>query len=218
MSESRIAGSRYGRLTGLLAVVALVGIVLSALLGSAGNVRGIGPGSRVPPFAAPLALGSLSGDVNVATRPHQGQAGERPACRVRGPQVLNVCQLYEDSPLVLALFVDGGDCTGVLRQLQALVPAFPQVRFAAVAIKGETRPIRRLIGAQRLTFPVGLDRDGILVQLYRVATCPQVSFVYPGGTVQAPALLGPSTQAQLRARVAALVAASRARGIRPAAS
>lgn len=218
MSESRIAGSRYGRLTGALAVLALVGIVLSALLGSAGGVRGVPPGSRIPPFAAPLALGSLAGkDVNVATRAHQGQAGERPACSVRGAQVLNVCQLYEGAPLVLALFVDGGGCTDVLSQLQALAPAFPRVRFAAVAIKGETRPVRGLIGKDRLTYPVGLDRDGILVQLYRLATCPQVSFVYPGGIVQSPALLGPSSTPRLRARVAALMAAARARGWKPAA-
>lgn len=218
MSEGRIAGTRYGRVTGALALLALLGILLSALLGSAGDLRGIAPGSRIPVFAAPLAIGSLSGDVNIATRPHQGQAGDRPACGVRGAQVLNVCQLYEGAPLVLALFIDGGSCANVLRQLQALAPAFPRVRFAAMAIKGETQPIRRLIADERLTFPVGLDRDGILVQLYRVATCPQVNFVYPGGVVQAPALLGTSTQAQLRRRVAALLAGARARGWKPAAS
>ncbi|HEV3094256.1 MAG TPA: hypothetical protein VGY30_07050 [Solirubrobacteraceae bacterium] len=209
-----IAGTRYGRYMGVLAAVALAGILLSSLLGSAGDVKGIAPGARIPPFAAPLALGSLSGDVNIATRPHEGQAGNRPACSVRGAQVLNVCQLYEQGPLVLALFVDSGSCPDALREMQALVGAFPQVRFAAVAIKGETAAVRSLVHSDRLTFPVGLDRDGILVELYRLATCPQISFVYPGGVMHSPALLGTPSRATLRARVAALLEASRARGWR----
>jgi hypothetical protein len=210
--SERIAGNRYGRYMGVLAAVALLGILLSALLGSAGDVKGVAPGSRIPPFAAPLALGSLTGDVNVATHLHQGQAGNRPACSVRGAQVLNVCQLYERGPLVLALFVDSGSCPRVLSDMQALVPQFPQVRFAAVAIKGETAAVRSLVRRDGLSFPVALDRDGILVELYRLATCPQVSLVYPGGVVQSPALLGTPSPATLRARVAALLRAARARG------
>jgi len=213
--SNRIAGARYGRYMGVLAVAALAGILLSSLLGAAGDVKGISPGLRIPPFAAPLALGSLGGDVNVATKPGQGQAGSRPACSVRGPQILNVCQLYEQGPLVLALFVDASSCTGFLRDMQALAPQFPQARFAAVAIKGETGGVRSLVRSDGLTFPVGLDRDGILVELYKLATCPQISFVYPGGVVQSPALLGAPSRATLRSRVAALLAAARTRGWRP---
>jgi hypothetical protein len=212
-----MAGARYGRYMGVLAVVALVGIVAIALFGSSGDVKGIAPGVRIPPFAAPLALGSLRGDVNVATRPKQGQAGDRPACSVRGAQVLNVCQLYEQGPLVLALFVDAGSCAGVLREMQALIPEFRQVRFAAVAIKGETGGVRSLVRSEGLTFPIGLDRDGILVELYKLATCPQISFVYPGGVVQSPALLSTPSRALLRTRVAALLDAAHARGWRPSA-
>ncbi len=212
--SARIAGHRYRRWTGALTVLALVGILLSALFGSTGGVSGIPAGTRVPPFAAPLAIGSLSGDVNFATAPNQGAAGKRPACSVRGAQVLNVCQLYERGPLVLALFVDADSCTGILRQLQALAPSFPGVQFAAVAIKGETGVVRRLIRTDRIGYPVGLDRDGILVTLYRLATCPQVSFVYPGGIVQSPALLGSSSEATLRARVLELASAARKRGWR----
>jgi hypothetical protein len=207
-----VAGTRYRRLMGALAALALAGVLANALFGARGNVRGVPPGQRIPPFAAPLALSSLRGDVNVATRPRQGQAGERAACGVRGPRVLNVCELDERGPLVLALFVDAGSCTHVLAQMQSLRARFPQVRFAAVAIKGDTQAVRRLVRAERLTFPVGLDRDGILAGLYGLASCPQVSFVYPGGLVQAPALLGTPAPATLRARVAALLAASRARG------
>jgi hypothetical protein len=61
---------------------------------------------------------------------------------------------------------------------------------------------------------VGIDKDGVLASLYKVFSCPQVDFAYPGGVVQSKALLGGSSQAKLRARVSALVAASRARGWR----
>jgi hypothetical protein len=45
-----------------------------------------------------------------------------------------------------------------------------------------------------------------------VASCPQISFAYPGGIVQSKALLVTPSLAELRGRVASLVAASRARG------
>jgi hypothetical protein len=213
--QARIGGTRYGRFIAILAAIALVAITVNTALTPPNGARGIAPGDPVQPFAAPLALGGLAGDVNVATRPHQGQAGRLPACTVRGPRILNVCQLYAQGPLVLALFVDGGSCPAILDDMQALAPAFPDVRFAAVAIKGEAAAVGRLVRAHRLSFPVGLDRDGILAGLYKLSTCPQVTFAYPGGVVQSAALLSRVPLATLRARVAALTAAARARGWKP---
>jgi hypothetical protein len=103
----------------------------------------------------------------------------------------------------------------VLDDLQALAGSFPGVRFAAVSIEGDRAALRRLVRAKGLTFPVGIDRDGALLTLYKMASCPQVSFAYPGGLVQSRALLGGSSRATLRRRVAALAAAARARGWRP---
>ena len=37
---------------------------------------------------------------------------------------------------------------------------------------------------------MGIDSDGALAALYKVASCPQVTFAYPGGEVQSGALLG----------------------------
>jgi hypothetical protein len=164
------------------------------------------------PFAVPLALGTLTGDANVATVAGQGAAGDLPACSVRGPQILNICQQYEAGPVVLALFVAGGSCATVLSEMQSLAPSFPGVRFAAVSIRGERAAIRKLIHAKGLTYPVGFDADGALAAIYKLATCPQVTFGYPGGIVQSKALLTTPTPAQLRSRVSQLVAASRARG------
>jgi hypothetical protein len=135
---------------------------------------------------------------------------------VRGSNVLNICQLYERGPVVLALFVNSGSCPDVLESLQRLVPSFPGVQFAAVSIKGGREQLRRLVRAHRLTFPVGYDRDGALVSLYKVVSCPQIVFAYPGGVAQSRPLLNRPSPARLRARVSALVASARARGWRGA--
>lgn len=206
--------ARYGRYVGLLGLVILALITLNTALTKPNGATGIPPGQPLAPFAVPLALGTLNGDANVATHADQGAAGAVPACTVRGPQVLNICQLYERGPVVLALFVNGGSCPGILSDMQTLAPSFPGVGFAAVEIKGERSQLRRLVRARGLTLPVGIDSDGALAALYKVASCPQVSFAYPGGVVQSKALLSRPPLGTLRARVAALVAGARARGWR----
>jgi hypothetical protein len=201
----------YGRYMGLLAVLLIVLAALHTALSKPHSVSGIEPGKRLPPFAVPLATGTLGGDANVATHASEGAAGRLPACSVRGPQILNICQLYETGPVVLALFVDAGSCPAVLSDLQAISPSFPGVRFAAVSIGGDRTALRRLIHARGLSLPVGIDRDGALAALYRDASCPQLTFAYPGGVVQSRALLARPPASTLRARVSELVTATRLR-------
>lgn len=211
------ARTHYGRYVGVLGLIALLLITINTALTKPNGSTGIPPGQSLAPFAVPLASSSLVGDADVATHPYQGSAGNVPACQERGAQILNVCQLYEGAPVVLALFVNAGSCPAVLGDLQTLARAFPKVRFAAVAIKGERVSVRRLMRSKGLTLPVGIDSDGALAALYKVASCPQVSFAYPGGLVQSKALLRRVPLAALRARVNELVVASRARGWREAA-
>jgi hypothetical protein len=206
---------RYGRYAGLLGVLIVVLIVINTALTKPTGVRGIEPGRTVPPFAVPLALGTLTGAADVATHANDGAAGRVPACAERGAQILNICELYEHAPVVLALFVDGGSCPAVLSQMQALAARFPGVGFAGVAIKGEREPLLKLMRERGLTrVQVGLDSEGTLTSLYEMASCPQVSFVLPGGVVQSPALLTTPSQAVLRTRVSELQAAAKASGWR----
>lgn len=202
---------RVGRYAGLLGVVLLVGFIVSSLFVHRSGLAGTAPGQRVAPFAVPLALGNLTGAADVATHANSGSEGRVPACKERGPQVLNMCELYERGPVVLAFFVDASACTKVLSEMQTLVSEFPSVRFAAVAIRGERGPVRRLVRSLRLTLPVGLDIEGGAAARYKVYSCPQVNFVYPGGVVQSKALLSNPTLALLRARVSELAGAARAR-------
>ncbi len=206
----------YGRYLGLLAVLIFVLITVDTLVAKQGGLRGIEPGHRLPAFAVPLALGDLNGDSDIATHANDGAAGRVPACQERGPQVLNVCQLYEQGPVVLALFVDRGSCPEILADMQALAPSFPGVRFAAVAIEGDRGRVRAIVRSWHLSFPVGIDRDGSLAGLYKLVSCPQVSFAYPGGLVQSLALESEPTRAALSMRLSELVAAARLRGWRPA--
>jgi len=202
LPAQRAEPPRYGRYVGLLAIVILVFITLNTILTKPVGAGGVRPGEAMPPFAVPLATGYLRGDANVSTD------GPHPACSVRKPGVLNICELYEQGPVVLALFVEEGSCLDVLSEMQALVPSFPGVRFAAVSIKGSRSSLRRLIARRHLTLPVGIDDQGDLVSLYRQASCPQVTFALKGGIVQSDALLNPPSLATLRARVAELALAT----------
>jgi hypothetical protein len=210
------ATQRQGRWIGLLAIVILVLITINTIVTPSNGLAGIAPGAHMPPFAAPLASGNLQGSVNIATRAHRDFAHERPACTVRGPQILNICQLYAQGPVVLALFIDSGSCGDVLGEMQALVRTgghrFSSVRFAAVAIKGERDSLRALVRSRGLTFPIGVDSEGVLPAVYKMASCPQITFAYPGGVVQSKALLVTPSLAELRKRVSELLTATAARG------
>jgi hypothetical protein len=215
-SPGGVAGTRYGLYVVILAAILLVAFTVHVALNSHKGVTGIRPGTRIPPFAAPYALGGPAGEVDVATHADDGSAGKIPACSERGPRILNICELYERGPVVLALFFQAGSCPGILEDLQQLASLFPQVGFAAVAVKEGGSSVARLVHAKHLTLPVGVDGEGRLGELFSMVSCPQVMFVYPGGIVQSAGLLGMQSLPTLRARVSELVAASHARGWRPA--
>jgi peroxiredoxin len=208
---------RYRWFTGIVVVLALGWISLNTLRTDGIDSTGLKTGERLPPFAAPLALSDLKGDVNFAVRPDSGDAGARPACEVRGPDVLNVCELAERGPVVLVfLATRGGDCTAELDRLETVRRDFPGVQVAAVSIKGDRGALGRLIREHGWRFPVGYDADGVLANVYGVAVCPQVIYAYPGGVVRGT-VIGEESEAAIRGRFERLVAASRERGWRPAA-
>ncbi len=200
----------YGRYVGLLGIVIVLLITLNTFLTKPNGVAGVLPGKSVPPFAVPLALAHLKGAADIA--PRAGKGDKVAACALRGPEILNVCQLYEGAPVVLTLFVNNGSCPRILGEMQRLAPTFPGVRFAAVEMRGSRSALRRLVRSRHLTLPVGFDEEGTLAPLYKVASCPQVNFIYPGGIVQSQALLYRPSQSLLSARVKELISASAARG------
>ena len=213
----RSATGRYGWLVGVLAVLAIAYITLNSIATEGTGSRGVPAGDALPPFAVPLALGRLEGDANVATVPDESGRGRRPACAVRGAQILNLCELVERGPLVLAfLGTRGGQCERQLDLVERVRrrPASRGVRFAAVAIRGDRSRLRADIRRHGWRFPVGYDRDGLVANIYGVSVCPTITLAYPGG-IAMRTTLGLVSEPALQRGVAQLVAASRERGWTP---
>jgi hypothetical protein len=206
------ATRRYGWVVAVVGVALIAYVSLNTLRTDSVGSQGLKIGSRVPPFAAPLALGTIEGDVNVARKPNQGSAGKRPACSVRGPQILNSCQLGERGTFVLAfLATRGAQCTRELDRLARVGRRHPRVQVAAVSIRGDRGELRALVRKHGWRFPVAWDRDGILANLFGVAVCPQLTYALPGGVVQATTV-GELDDAALDRRFAALERESRSMG------
>lgn len=202
-------GTRLPRALALGAAFLLLVVVAFNTLKTPGtSSSGPAVGDPMPAFAAPLALSTLDGDVNVATRAGQGAAGARPACDLEGPGILTSCALVRGRPAALAFLAPGRKrCEDELDALDRAARATPQVRVAAVALRGDRGDLRALIRRRGWDFPVAYDRDAILANLYGVAVCPQITFLLPGGRVH-DTVVGQQDAAQLRARLRALVAAA----------
>jgi hypothetical protein len=212
---ARPAASRYGWFLGVVALLLIAYVMLNAASTENLPTRGVAANRPLPPFAVPLALSRLEGDANVAREGGQGRAGRRPACEVRGREILNICQLAERGPVALAFIATrGGRCERILDRLAEVRPRVAGVQMAGIAIRGSRDDLRALVRRRRWPFPVGHDRDGAVANLYGVAVCPEITLAYAGGIVR-ETLIGRVATATLAARLRALVAGSRARGWTP---
>jgi hypothetical protein len=213
---ARPRGSRYGWILALAFLGWIAYITFNSLSTEGPGSHGLPDDVPLPPFAVPLALSSLHGDANIASRRDQGGAGRRPACEVRGARVLNSCQLAERGPAVIGFYADraGGACAEQLDAMERVRRRLPDVQFAAVAIRGERAGLRALVRRRGWGFPIGHDEDGQVANLYGVAGCPTTTFAYPGGIVM-HTYLGLLAPARLEAEVRRLAAAARRRGWTP---
>jgi peroxiredoxin len=190
---------RPGALIGVVVFAVMVYIVLNTLRTEGPGSRGVEAGRSLPPFAAPLALSDLVGDANVSGK----------ACSVRGAKILNVCQLAERGPVVLAFFAEPSQrCDDEIDSLDRLRPDFPRVQFAAVAIRGDRGNLQDRIRARGWQLPVGWDRDGAVANAYAVAVCPAITLARRGGTV-VQTLVGSQTEEQLQTAIRGLTSGSR---------
>jgi peroxiredoxin len=143
--------------------------------------RGLPAGAALPPFAAPLAQSRLEGDANVFTR---ASDGHRAACDVRGPDVLNSCDLAARGPVVLGFFsTHSARCETQMDVLDRLRRRFTDVAFAAVAIRGDHDDARAVTRERRWQMPVAWDRDGAVANAYAVSVCPTMTLARRGGRV-----------------------------------
>jgi hypothetical protein len=181
-------------------VVALLGfITLNSVSHEGPGSKGLPAGAKLPPFAMPLSTSACRGacDANVAVHAGQGSAGARPACSVRGPQILNSCELAERGPFVLAfVFAPVRQCREQIATLARVQARHRGVRFAVVAVRADAAKARSLGSA----LPVGYDHDGAVANEYAVVVCPTITYVARGGRV-AGSTVGPRSEEDVESRV-----------------
>ncbi len=221
-----VSGHRYGWLVGIVAVVAVAALSIHSAGRDAPGATGLRPGERLPPFAVVRATSDIvcdddadPCDANVAASSGRArpEAGRRPACEVRGPTVLNVCELTERGPLVLGLSASrSAECLDTGDRLEALARRHRGLQVALVAIGGGLDELRASVRGRGWRFAVGWDRDGILASVYGVAACPYVTVARWRGLVQGTLVGGRAAAGgELERLAGAAVAASRRVGWRP---
>ena len=196
-------------IAGIVLVVILLYVTFNSLTTEGPGSRGVKPGMEVPPFAAPLALSNVTCedgengecDANVLVRESDGVPE---ACDVRGPDILNSCELIEQGPLVLAFMVAPSQkCIDQIDLLDELRPRFPEVQFAAVAIRGDHDEVNDIIREQGWEMPVAYDHDGAVANAFAVAVCPTITFADQGGSVR-KTTLGTAGEAEIVKAIRAL--------------
>jgi hypothetical protein len=207
--DVRSVQRRYTWVVGVAAVIVIAIVSLKTLPNAGVATRGPRVGGPLPRFAAPSALGTLNADANVKQDAHDTGAPNRtPACDVRGPGVVNVCALERHALAITFIGPGTSECESYVDRLARL--AYPSVT-PVVVVSGRPRSeAAALVRRRRWTFPVAVDRNFAVEQLYRVSVdfCASTTFASPGGVVRANAIPAQRlSDAALRARLRALAAA-----------
>ena len=159
-------------------------------------------------FAVPNARTGASGDANIAQDdcesdqlPCPADQRRTPACKVRGPNVIRVCD-YFNLPLVISFwFTRGGNCEDQQDVVSAVSRRYRgRVNFLSIDVRDSRDSVRNLVRGRGWRMPVGYDHDGAVSTLYRVGGCPTFVYAYPGGILESASIgdLGP---AELSAKV-----------------
>jgi hypothetical protein len=209
---------RYSIVVGLL----FAAVIVIALLNNSGDGDGTlgldleDPHWPLPEFAVPEASTDLEGDANIAQDdcetsrlPCPADARRTPACEVREPGAIRVCDLFDRPSLIAFWFTKEGGCVEQQDVVDAVYGRYrDRVGFLSLDVRDDRDEVRDLIEERGWEMPVGYDRDGAVSGLYRVGGCPTFAYVYPGGTLWR-ATVGEITAAQLADRIDGLLEATR---------
>lgn len=209
---------RYSILVGLF-FVAIVAVALIHGVPGGGGTLGLDkqpPRWALPEFAVPAAAGKLEGDANIAQDdcsagelPCPSDSRRSPACLVRTPGAIRVCDLFDRPSVISFWFSKGGDCANQQDVVSQVYSRYRgRVNFLSLDIRDDRETVRGLIRSRRWKMPVGYDRDGAVAGLYRVGGCPTFAYVYPGGTLES-ASIGNLDAGGLSERIERLLSASR---------
>lgn len=210
---------RYSIVVGLIFVV-LIAVALINGVGDDSGTLGLDRQPArwpLPEFAVPDVTGSLEGDANIAQDdcssarlPCPPDARRTPACEVKTPGALRVCDLFDRPSVISFWFSRGGEC---VTQQDVVSRVFSRYRgrvsFLSLNVRDDRDSVRELVRQRRWAMPVGYDRDGAVAGLYRVGGCPTFAYAYPGGALQS-ASIGNLGEGELADRVERLLRATRA--------
>lgn len=197
---------RYAWFVGVVFIAVCIVAALNASHHVGASLYGPPPGTVAPQFAAPSAAGNLTGDADVKQSSAQSASlGHAVACTVRGPGVVNSCELAQ-RPLVLTFIATRATaCAGQLDTIESVRHQFPDVNFAAVVTGDDLATVRSLAATHHTSFPIAVDRDGAVANLYQIGVCPTTVFEQTGGRVSAVDL-GALSSPSLAQRAASLAA------------
>jgi peroxiredoxin len=190
--------STYSWVIGVVFLIAVAVAGANALRSKGPGALGPRVGHELPVFAAPLATGPVDGDANIKTK--AAQPGKMFACDVHEPGTVNVCDLRRKPVVITFMFTRLANCAPQLDRIQRLRPEFPGVNFVGIVIREPKQAAARLVRRHGWTFPVALDRDGEISNIYGVGGCPTTVFAYRGGKVR-DTRLGNLGDQQLRAEL-----------------
>jgi hypothetical protein len=195
---------RYTWVIGVAFILVVIVAGANALRHSGAGFRGIPAGKQLAPFAAPLATSDHNNDASI--QPHAGD-GHPAACSIRGPGIVNLCDLRR-RPLVMTFVATGGDgCNAQLDRVEQVRRSFPGVTFLGVVSRKSLSEAAGMVRSHRWTFPIALDRDAALFNLYGIGDCPTTIFARRGG-ISAGTRRGALSPARLRADVRRLLPGS----------
>jgi peroxiredoxin len=197
-SKAPRPSSAYSWVIGIVFLMAVAVAGVNALRSNGPGALGPRTGHQLPVFAAPLATGPLDGDANVKER--KSQPGHTFACDVHEAGAVNVCDLRRKPVVMTFMFTRLADCAPQLDRVERVRREFPGVNFVAVVIRQKKAAAAKLVRSHGWGFPVLLDRDGQVSNIYGIGGCPTTIFARKGGRVRATRL-GKLTEAQLRAEV-----------------
>jgi AhpC/TSA family len=217
-TDTRKAARPYTIVVGALFLLVLVVAGINVASNDSGGVVGLSEGKPLPRFAAPEAAGNLEGDANVFQDDVDSDGKRRTAaCQVKGSpeNVIRICDFFDRPLVMVAWFTRGcGTCESQLDTVERVRKRFPDVGFLGLSVADSRKDTEQVARKNGWRFPMAVDPDGAIGNLYRVGVGPLTFFAYPGG-ISMETAFGELDERELVTRVRRLVRASERRGLSP---
>jgi AhpC/TSA family len=215
-TDTSKAARPYTIVVGALFLLVIIVAGINVASNDSGGLGGLDEGDPLPRFAAPEARGSLEGDANVF-QDDVDSGGKRrtAACQVKGSpeNVVRICDFFDRPLVMVAWFTRGcGTCESQLDTVERVRRHFPGVRFLGLSVADSKKDTEKVVRRKGWRFPMAVDPDGAVGNLYRVGVGPLTFFAYPGGISMGTAF-GELDERELMTRTRRLVRASERRGL-----